>query len=161
MNSPSDILGDFVGEFAKGFRHIAAIAASSSLSTIFGIVAKLTLSADTALIFSNLFFSIAALPLAALVIRQAIHIIRVSDPHEELKAPAPSQARMPHPTTKAVQPARRQADAKLSRPRRARGSRTTQDKETSAELPPPTEAPMDAIRGWLEKEAVTQRDPGA
>jgi hypothetical protein len=76
-------MGSFIkltGELVRQFRHISAIAATSSFLAVLGIFAT-ALSDPVSLIFQTLFFGLAALPLVALSIRQTINLFRITDLH--------------------------------------------------------------------------------
>jgi flagellar biosynthesis/type III secretory pathway M-ring protein FliF/YscJ len=143
------LLGDFVGEFAKGFRHVSAIAASSSLAAIFGIVANITFHDSIALVFSSLFFSIAALPLAALVLKQAFHIMKVSDPHEA----APLASAVTRKRSKAI--SEKESAAKQ---RSTKVKKTETERESRKTLSPPSERPLNVSLPGLGE--LAEKNPG-
>jgi len=80
------IMGDAFGEFARSFRHVAAISATSSFCLLAGSSLLQLSSTPIAPVISTAFFVAAVLPIAALAVRQALHILfDVRDPHEPLR----------------------------------------------------------------------------
>jgi predicted lipid-binding transport protein (Tim44 family) len=136
------ILGDIVGEFARGFRHISAIAASASMSALLGVISELVLQGPAAVIFANLFFGIAAMPLAALVVRQSLHVLwQISDPHEQRSVVGDTRAGGLKP--------RRSASA-----RKSVADKTSKANEEMGALPSPSEKPFDPQTTAQEDRAV-------